>query len=342
MFKTSAKPFLGVFGDGSRGVDLFFVLSGFVITYIHCGDWGRPGRVPDYLFKRLGRIYPSVWVVTGLALVVYASGFGGAGGAAKITPWNVVATALLLPQWDVSLVNVTWTLKYEMFFYLVFALSIIERRTGLIVLGLWQAGVLAVALSGTSYLHLLGGNVAAFYLRPICLEFGIGVVSALLLMRGGGLPPVSAAFQWAGLLGGGAAFAAAMLFETYAGPAKLPDLVFGASAGLIVTALVMLESAGHIRVGSRLAALGDASYSIYLVHFSVITLAFAAATRLHHMPRGDLAYLAVALIAVGMGVAFDRVVDRPLRRRLRRARVELSSGWRVRELTESVGASASP
>lgn len=308
-------PFRGIFADGSRGVDLFFVLSGFIITWIHAGDWGKPHRAASYLFNRVRRIYPSVWIMTLFAIAIYAVGFGGADRAGKLALWNVIATALLLPQKEISLVSVTWSLKYEIFFYLVFLLTILDRRTGFIVLGLWQAAILVVTVARVPYQDLWFG----FYLRPICLEFGVGILCAWLLMRRRDLRLGAPAMQWALLLAGSVAFVVAMAYETYPlGHApRLPDMVFGVSAGAILTSLVMLEAAGRLRVRGWLVRLGDASYAVYLVHFSVISALLTVAVKLHRVPLNDAACLLFGAIAVGAGIAFDHFVDRPIQVRLR-------------------------
>ena len=70
-----ALPLGGLFVFGHAGVDFFFVLSGFIIAYIHAGDLGRPERFGGYASKRVIRIYPTYWValaIMGALLVVAA------------------------------------------------------------------------------------------------------------------------------------------------------------------------------------------------------------------------------------------------------------------------------
>ena len=134
---VSRKPPLGnFFSGGNRGIHLFFVLSGFIIATVHAGDIGRPDRVSNYLFNRVTRIYPAVWIMTVLALVLYDASFGGSEKVSKLQPWSVAASFLLLPQSGDALVNVTWTLKYEIAFYALFAVTIASRWLGLLVIGL--------------------------------------------------------------------------------------------------------------------------------------------------------------------------------------------------------------
>ena len=132
----------------SRGRSVFRAQRIFTIAYVHGDDLGRPARLGNYLFNRIARIYPAVWVLSALALLVYAMGFGGADKAGKLAPEAIVASFLLLPQSGDALVNVTWTLTCEMFFYAIFAVAIVNRRAGVALMLVWQGATAAAALSG--------------------------------------------------------------------------------------------------------------------------------------------------------------------------------------------------
>ncbi|HEX4505423.1 MAG TPA: acyltransferase [Alphaproteobacteria bacterium] len=316
--RTGIVPFGGVFGAGSRGVDLFFVLSGFIIAYIHAGDLGRPGRVGHYFYSRFVRIYPSVWITTLLALAVYLVGFGGPDKADKLQPWSIAASFLLLPQHGDALVNVTWSLKYEIFFYLLFALAILRRGVGLWLILLWQAAVLAVDVSGRQ----LEWSWGAFYLRPIVLEFGLGLISAWVVINRARFALLdNRRFVTAMLALGTTVFVAAELTQAYAPAAleALPDfLVFGVSAALIVVSLAVIDIQRRYTVPRVLVMLGGASYSIYLVHFSTISLLAAFLTKGNRVPMNDAVFLAVALVGITFGLLFHQWIDRPIHRFLRK------------------------
>jgi exopolysaccharide production protein ExoZ len=316
--RTGIVPFGGIFGAGSRGVDLFFVLSGFIIAYIHAGDLGRPGRVGHYFYSRFVRIYPSVWITTLLALAVYLIGFGGPDKADKLQPWSIGASFLLLPQHGDALVNVTWSLKYEIFFYLLFALAILRRGVGLWLILLWQAAVLAAYLSGWQ----LEWSWGSFYLRPIVLEFGLGLISAWIVINRARFALLdSRRFVTAMLALGVTVFAAAELTQAYE-PTVLegvPDfLVFGVSAALIVVSLAVIDIQRRYTVPRFLVMLGGASYSIYLVHFSTISLLAAFLTKGDHVLMNDAVFLGVALVGITFGLLFHQWIDRPIHRFLRK------------------------
>ena len=304
-------PFGNFFGAGFRGVDLFFVLSGFIIAYVHGGDVGRPERLPNYLFNRLARIYPAVWIMTILAIAVYASGFGDPDKTAKLAPQAMLASVLLLPQHGEALVNVTWTLTYEIFFYAVFAVAIVSRLAGLAILLVWQVATVAATVSGADL------GLAGYYLAPACLEFSVGLAIAWWVRRQvGGVHP---AIWYIVLAFGLASFVLGMAADQARSWAGFPCAL---GAGAMILALVRLEQAQWLRVPGVLVRLGGASYAIYLVHFSTITLLAAILTRLD-LVGGDWLCLACAVAGVLAGLIFDFVIDRPIQRWLRQQKAAI-------------------
>ena len=310
--RAGLSAFYGAFNNGMRGVDLFFVLSGYIIGHVHFRDVGTPSRTANYFFNRASRIYPAVWIMTLLAAGLYFVGFGGSEKSGKMAPWNVIASFLLLPQVGDPLVNVTWTLKYEIFFYVIFGGMIINARVGLTLLFAWQiAVIISSALLPAESIGALG-----FYLRPFCLEFGIGLICAWLLDQPAFNSLARHAFlQWALLFSGTSVFIVGMMGS---GLAPLPAAWCAIGAGLIVIGLILLEQAERIYVPKILVKLGGASYSIYLVNFSVTTIVAVILIRLRFTAMNDLMLMSVAAISVIAGVIFDKLVDQPIQRVLRR------------------------
>jgi exopolysaccharide production protein ExoZ len=327
--KSGVVPFYGIFSDANRGVDLFFVLSGFIVTYTHAADWGKPARVWNYLFNRLSRIYPSVWIVTGLTVGLVGAGLGGAFTARELSPWSIVTTALLIPDPN-AIIGVIWSLKAEIFFYFAFMLIIIRPAVGWIFLVLWQGAVLTLALFGAAQHHV--SYAFAFYCQPRSLEFCVGMACALFYARTRKSQSIPPPVLWATLLVGIISFSIALTVMKHL-MGLYGALILGASSGLIITSLVLLESAGQVCIPNWLIKLGDSSYCVYLVHYSVIAvvsrLPFAPAI-LNGWLANDLLCLALAATGVSAGVAFDHVCDRPLQRLLRRTkRAWLSSVDRI-------------
>jgi peptidoglycan/LPS O-acetylase OafA/YrhL len=322
---VAGYPVFGwLFADGDKGVDLFFVLSGFIMMTVHRGDLGHPRRLGNYAISRVFRIYPNVWIVSTLALVIYLAGFGGDTGGEKLGAGNLLASFLLLPQSGDALVNVTWTLKYEIFFYALFGLLLIRAWLGAILLTIWQAAIVACLLLSIDTSPFWG-----FYLRPIACEFGIGCLVALLVDRHClvGTGPKTG-WAWASLAIGGPAFVIFLLQNAfYPGmDIVVPRcLTFGVAAGLIIYGCCVLEVAGHLKVGRLPVFLGGASYAIYLVHFPVVRLGVKLIARLHPS-QISFACLVVAAIGISVGVVFHLIIDRPLSRRLQQLRRRLIGG----------------
>src|SRR5437870_555325 len=106
-------PLGDFFVFGHAGVDFFFVLSGFIIFYVHADDIGRPYRLMHYLRRRFTRIYPFYWVISLLTLTaIVLSAHQGLPSAGQF-----IASALLIPLNDIVIVPVAWTLQQEIVFY---------------------------------------------------------------------------------------------------------------------------------------------------------------------------------------------------------------------------------
>ncbi|WP_375512368.1 acyltransferase family protein [uncultured Nostoc sp.] len=121
---------LQIFHFGWIGVDFFFVLSGFIIFYIHQSDIGKPDKFTPFLFKRFIRVYPLYWSILGLKILV--SLFSTAKDSIyQRSADEIIKAVLLLPQdrsiLESSFIGVNWTLCYEVFFYCIFGFLILKN-----------------------------------------------------------------------------------------------------------------------------------------------------------------------------------------------------------------------
>ncbi len=310
-------PFGGAFAVGDCGVDLFFVLSGFIITTMHAKDLGRPVRLYSFLYKRLCRLLPSVWILTALALMIYTLPIGNIAKLGKLAPSNIAASFMLLPQAQPALVNVTWTLTYEMFFYGLFAVAIVSRPVGLVALACWQLAT-GLALVGVWHSQTWLGT---YYLRPICLEFGIGMICAVIAQHEQLRRRLPVAVLGALLLAGTTLFIGGMVFEDAVhhhllGPERL--LIYGLGPGLLIFGCAAIEFDRQVPVPKLLVWLGTASYAIYLTNYSVLTLIAVVMLHLNVMPVGWISSAGFAVLAVAAGGAFHALIDQPIQDRLRR------------------------
>ncbi len=239
------------------GVDIFFVISGFVIVHASAKLFARPGGPGVFLSRRLRRIIPLYWIMTSLFLLVLLAGRAAINGDIG-GPVYILASYLFIP-WPrpdgvvQPAFGLGWTLNYEMFFYAIFApFLFLRRKPAVFAATLLLAGFVAVG-------GVLGfGNPQlAFWSNPIILEFCAGMVLALFLPG-----PLIA---WPGRLALAALAIAGLHFAVLA-PASWRAAAYGLPALLLVTAAVAGTPAGMSPVERLLVRLGDASYAMYLIH----------------------------------------------------------------------------
>lgn len=295
------------------GVDIFFVVSGFIMVHASQDLFGRPGACKLFLKRRLARIVPLYWAMTALFLLVgLAVPAVLNSGTPNLTQilgsllfWPVVSTqGLVQPVYSLG-----WTLNYEMLFYVLFAAGLTLRRR-------WTLPVVAAAL-----VLLVGGETLAgplplplsFWGQPIVLEFAAGMAIALLRRRGlrlhGALRVVVA-------LAGVAVLMAAVQVP---GPQTPWSSALWQGGG----AVLLMLAAGCGREGivplppvKALAAIGDASYALYLVHPFVIRGLREVALRLGLYE--PLTFVVLALAAsVAAALLLYRYFEKPATRLVR-------------------------
>jgi exopolysaccharide production protein ExoZ len=316
---AGAVPFGGLFTFGHAGVDFFFVLSGFIITYVHGADVGRPARFETYARKRLTRIYPTYWVA--LAIMLGLMVVSPTPDGAEHQLGNLVTSILLLPWPTDPLLGVAWSLKHEMLFYLLFGVLVLHRRAGQVVLAAWGAlTVLNVACtwaSGTPLFHGLWGSLV---FRIFNAEFFFGIAVAALVRRGWIRRP------WGAAVIGLVLFLGSGLYESFGPlrPIEWPPrhLAYAAGAALMLYGLAGAELGGRLRTPRPLVILGSASYSLYLVHAIVVLFIRQAAHVVQpHLALPAEAWFLIAVVsAVAAGLLFWRYIEQPMLARLQPAR----------------------
>ena len=260
---------------GLNGVALFFMISGFIMVTISWDDFAKPGAALGFLRRRLERVVPLYWIVTTLAVV-----------GVMIVPsmlsvpvmdlGYIVSSYLFWPVTRVNglvrpIANLGWTLDLEMMFYLVFTCALFcKRATGML---LSIAALLLLSALKMSGIFAVGGNLASvpfnFWGDPIILNFIIGMLAAIVYQNGLRLKgPLTL-----GLL---AVAAAACLgqrlgLEDYSMTLR-EDGLLNRSLGMGPALLIFIAGTFGPQVDVsktfwRYAVLlGDASYSIYLLH----------------------------------------------------------------------------
>ena len=306
---TKRAPEIGafqLFHDGRLGVDLFFVISGFIICYIHAGDIGRPERLARYAYRRITRIYPLYWLVFLSVLPIYFA-FPSAGVDSIREPLSILRCVLLLPNPpDGQTIGVAWTLVYEVSFYALFAVLIVNRWAGALVIGAWALLMVLINLG----LFRLGYLTAFFSIRY--LEFAIGA-GVFVLSRH--YRPRKA--LW---IAGCACVALFTIGLVWPDASALLDdkggvLIAGVLSGLVVFGLVATpdDRLHASKIGRAVSKVGDASYSIYLVHWLIGWVLDKIYGKLD--PPSAMAgpfFLVLMVAMIGGGLVFHFVVERRL------------------------------
>lgn len=302
-------PFMkGVFGFGWAGVELFFVLSGFLMVATQWGKTPSLGQWGEFIRRRFIRIVPLYLAVTLTVLPFHL--FLGVGEAYKQDPGVILRSLLLLPQapGQFPLVTVGWSLSHEVLFYLVFSLMLLLPPWGFrAIFGAWCLATVSVILFPVEALQQTS---LRFLLSPYNLDFALGCAAAFIMLthrRGG---------YWAlGL--GGLAFLGLGIISNMGGLSQLEassSLLFASAAMLVIFGAAGVDLTRRFKVPRFLLLLGDASYSLYLTHVMVLNVALFAVEALL-APTGGLAFglsLVVLALTVLVGIAVYHWVERPL------------------------------
>jgi peptidoglycan/LPS O-acetylase OafA/YrhL len=252
------------FSMGVTGVDLFFLISGFVMAHVALDGERGPRAAGRFLFNRAARIYPVYWAVTLGLMVLYA---GKQALFAEATPFpNPVESFLLLPDDQFPLVPVAWTLVHEMYFYIVFSVFVLQRSVGaLTFLVVWSAVVAGANLVGLSDAN--PWTRVAF--GPLTFEFISGALIALLIRRGATALAAPSLIAGAMIIFLGSAVLAPTLYPDAVTDLSRRVVIFGPPFALVLYGAAALEKKSGARAPKWLTAAGDASYSLYLVHIPV-------------------------------------------------------------------------
>ncbi|WP_050478481.1 acyltransferase family protein [Herbaspirillum rhizosphaerae] len=288
--------FIDFFKFGTYGVDLFFVISGFVIYYAN--DDTPPGM---FIRRRLERIVPIYWILTLLAVP-----FAYRSASAQFT-WLKLAESLGFVSFlgeSSPVLYVGWTLEFEMFFYISAAASMLLMRHR------WRAVCMAIScLVGMGALMQTSGPIANFLTAQIMLEFLAGIVIGQIVKN--------RRVEWIEVAFIGVASALVVILKQ-----DFRLLWLGVPSAFLVWCAA---SAGDRGLPKWIVTLGDASYSIYLIQVFTVS---ACGQLVHlvypHLDPEVLIALAT-LLTVCAGVASYKLIESPIQRWFRNLRRQGSS-----------------
>jgi exopolysaccharide production protein ExoZ len=279
----------------TRGVDVFFVISGFIVTLSAGRFIGQPGA---FLWRRFLRVAPLYWLFTTLMVAVVLLIPQGAKDTG-FEPGQIIASYFFFP-WERSdgriapVLSLGWTLNYEVFFYALFAAALLSRRP----LPALAVGIAVLVLVGAIW--PVQGVAIRFWTNPLILEFLFGMALAALWIRGWSRPDPLLAL---------AALIAGLALLVLLHGSNLPRFI---AAGVPATLIV---AAGTLFCPDRtmpFQALGDASYALYLSHRFVLRGMTLLVLPL--FPAGTVATAGFALLTCALALAVSLLVHRHVER----------------------------
>lgn len=292
---------------GAAGVDIFFVISGFIITLAAGKDR------TTFMLKRIARVVPLYWFVT---LAIFAVGIlmPHLLGRTEMTADALLQSLLFIPfmrdMGDIKpIVVVGWTLNYEMMFYVLFALCLSRSIRKTVI----KVSIILLALVIFGRMAEITAAPLIFYTNGIVLEFLFGMVICLIWLQN---PEIFKRLYPLLPIG----VVALLVQEVY--PLQLPrEVIYGLPAICIVagTLGISLPDNRLSRIGVKL---GDASYAMYLVHayvqhlFAMIALATGMTATISLIIVGSTTYLVTVLVSLALFYIIERPAMSALRKRL--------------------------
>jgi exopolysaccharide production protein ExoZ len=309
-----SEQFGGPFKLGAAGVDIFFVISGFIMWTTTAS---RPTTPKRFIWRRIVRIVPLYWIITvftAAAILMRPQFFYNH----ILTAENFLGSLFFVPavqDGDLHPVVIQgWTLCYEMMFYVLFALALFWQKTP-------RFWILAGMLVTIAIVHpFLPAGYAFTFSDPILLEFLAGAFIGQLWMISAGFPvTVAAAMVVVG-------FAAFIGLEQLA-PEAGRIVRWGIPAILIVAGTALAEREKSWKPLPVLRFLGDASYSIYLWHVLLGVVVTAGLLRLGVPARWQP--VAIGLFSLLFSAILYVVIEKPLIAAFRPRRQPTSGGRKV-------------
>lgn len=263
---------------GAVGVDIFFVISGFIMVVVASPYLTRQKNVRDFILRRIIRIYPLYIIMTGILIIlafymsigstvikILTANFSSISLPNDLLPHRLIGSVLFIPTFNTlgkvqPILGVGWTLFYEMLFYIIFAIGLLLGRKMLLpFLGATLISLLVLFSTGTSSFHV-------FFSNSITLEFLFGTIIGLFYVQGKNINNKYLII----LLGSAISLFLITIFFEFDYD-KLRFIYWGIPATLLVYASVNLERNERVSRPSWLLMLGDASYSLYLIHTILIS-----------------------------------------------------------------------
>lgn len=315
LWQDKAGPAVSPWQNGNSGVDLFFVISGFIMVFSSRRLLGRPDGWRQFIVQRIVRITPLYWLLTAAKLAAIVA-VPALALHTSVTSWNVLASFLFVPSYDAAgmlkpVIAVGYTLSFEFAFYAVFTTALFLALDPLVVVA--PAMVLLAILSVA---HTSDWPAFIMLADPIVLEFVFGVLLGYLF-AGGRLQRV---VPWWWVLPVGSIGLLCLAIVPADGRWERVAIWGSAAAATLGAGIVAERWIGRF-LPKLLVEIGEASYSMYLTHGFVLPLVGLAIERtgLRGSEFGAALIASCLIVSTIAALATYRHVEVPMTAWLRRS-----------------------
>ena len=307
----------------ASGVDLFFVVSGFIMVYATHNRAAGLATAVQFWWRRLIRVWPTYSAITVVYFVYYVWLRGTTDNEQML---RLVRSILFIPQnvdgfFFQQVVPVGWSLTYEILFYFYFGLALLApgrwRWMAVTVGAMLLLVVVPLVLGTTSLWQPLAPFSAQSYpwapflrvaVNPILWEFAFGMIAGLIYFSP--LRVENAPLRLA-LVGVTVTAVAANTFLAF----DYLTLQMGLGYAVLVGVLaISAKTPGRFRTPRLLVRLGDISYTLYLIHWLVIDIVWTALGRWDRVDvsRATLATLVTLACSIAAAAALSPLLERRL------------------------------
>ncbi|QBJ69420.1 hypothetical protein C3496_25140 [Bacillus anthracis] len=285
------------------GADYFFILTGFMMFYIHSRDIGNKEKFRPFLLKRFIGIYPYYWVITTIVCVFFFLIPIGYGYSTDIKV--IMGSYFLSPMEEEPIIYTAWSLRHNILFYLIFSCLIFANKRILrYLIGIWAALIVIIYAKGIE----MNNYFSSFIFNKVNLNFILGCICAYISMKlrlkHGKL------FVTLAILG----YIFTWLTGMYGWINVDSYLMYAICGTLLILGLVSFDMKREIRIPKIFNYLGNASYSIYITHAPFLGLIAIIIKDLgiHDLLGNLLSTLLCILVAVVLGCLAHSIIEKPL------------------------------
>ncbi|WP_379968147.1 acyltransferase family protein [Ectobacillus sp. sgz5001026] len=285
------------------GADYFFILTGFMMYYIYSKDFGKKEKVKTFLIKRFSRLIPYYWLLTTVVIAFFY--FVPIGYSYSNDLQTMLNSYFLLPQSGMPIIYSAWSLQNTLMFYIIFSLFIYSTKSIFkILIGIWISAILFFTLTDITFTNFF----VSMIFNKINLDFALGTWCAYYALhhtiKNGTL------YLTLGITG--------YIYTWVSGVEHLwrfdDTLMYSIAGTFLMFGLVSIDLKKEIKLPRVLQYLGNASFSIYLVHppFLGLVAAILVNSGINNI-IGSVGSITVCIVTVVcMGCLSHSYIEKPL------------------------------